>query len=81
VFAGKSISSQQAVEISTQQTIKFDILTGRRAMVRKLGDSTIMRFPPKVLDDYGIKPGDYALFEEKPEGILIKPVHAKELGI
>ncbi len=69
---------------TSSELIKFDILTGRRAMVRKfgvLGDSMVMRFPPKVLDDYGIKPGDYALFEEKPEGILIRPVHAKELGI
>lgn len=68
---------------TSSELIKFDILAGRIAMVRKfvvLGDSTVMRFPPKVLDDYDIKPGDYALFEEKPDGILIKPVHAKELG-
>ncbi len=68
---------------TSSELLKFDILTGRRAMVRKfglLGDSTIMRLPPKILDDYSIKPGDYALFEEKPEGILVKPVHAKDLG-
>lgn len=68
---------------TSSELIKFDILSGRRAMVRKfgvLGDSTVMRFPSKVLDDYGIKPGDYALFEEKPDGILIKLVSAKELG-
>lgn len=51
-------------------------------MVRKfgiLGDSTVMRIPPEVVSHYEIKPGDYALFEERPEGILMKPVHVKEL--
>ena len=27
-----------------------------------------------------IKPGDYGVFEKKPEGILIKPIHAKDIG-
>lgn len=61
---------------------KFDVLSGRRKMIRKfgiVGNSTIMRFPTKVLKDYRIKPGDYAVFEEMTEGILIKPIHAKEL--
>ena len=67
---------------TSSELVKFDILTGRRKMVRKfgaLGDSTIMRLPPKLLKDYKIKPGDYAVFEEVAEGILIKPIHAKEL--
>lgn len=67
---------------TSSELIKFDILTGRRKLIRKfgiLGDSTIMRLPPKVVDDYSIKPGDYASFEEREEGILIKPIHAKEL--
>ncbi|MCK5026226.1 MAG: AbrB/MazE/SpoVT family DNA-binding domain-containing protein [Nanoarchaeota archaeon] len=57
-------------------------MTGKRKLVRKfgvLGDSTIMRFPTKVLKDYKIKPGDYGVLEERPDGILIRPVHAKEL--
>ena len=69
---------------TSRELIKFDILTGKRKLVRKfgsLGDSVIMRLPPKILDDYKIRPGDYALFEEKPEGILVKPIHAKELEI
>ena len=67
---------------TSSELIKFDILTGKRKLVRKfgiLGDSTVMRLPPKIVHNYNIKPGDYALFEEKREGILIKPVHAKEL--
>ena len=67
---------------TSSELLKFDILTGKRKMIRKfgaLGDSTIMRFPPKLLKEYKIRPGDYAVFEEKPDGILIKPVHAKEL--
>ncbi len=67
---------------TSSELIKFDILTGRRKMVRKfgvLGDSTIMRLPPQVVKNYEIKPGDFGIFEEVPEGILIKPVHAKEL--
>ena len=67
---------------TSSELLKFDIKTGKRKLVRKfgvLGDSTVMRFPTKVLDDYKIKPGDYGVFEEKPEGILIKPVHAKEI--
>ena len=67
---------------TSSELIKFDILTGKRKLVRKfgiLGDSTVMRLPPKIVQNYNIKPGDYALFEEKQEGILIRPVHAKEL--
>lgn len=67
---------------TSSELTKFDILSGRKKMVRKfgvLGDSTIMRFPPKVIHDFGIKPGDYGVFEQVPEGILIKPIHAKEL--
>tara|TARA_Y100000310_G_C20309979_1_gene635789 strand:- start:299 stop:628 length:330 start_codon:yes stop_codon:yes gene_type:complete len=67
---------------TSSELTKFDILTGRQKMVRKfgiLGDSTIMRFPPKLINDYKIKPGDYGIFEETPKGILIKPIHAKEL--
>lgn len=67
---------------TSSELTKFDILTGKRKLVRKfgtLGDSTIMRLPPSVIKQYQIKPGDYALFEEKREGILIKPIHAKEL--
>ena len=67
---------------TSSELTKFDILSGRRKMIRKfgvLGDSTIMRFPPKVINDFKIKPGDYGIFEQVPEGILIKPIHAKEL--
>ena len=67
---------------TSSQLVKFDILTGRRKMIRKfgeLGDSTIMRFPQEILSHYAIKPGDYGVFEQKPEGILIRPVHAKEM--
>lgn len=67
---------------TSSELIKFDIKTGKRKLVRKfgiLGDSTVMRFPTKVLNNYKIKPGDYGVFEEKPEGILIKPIHAKEI--
>ncbi len=67
---------------TSSELVKFDVLTGRRKMVRKfgiLGDSMIMRFPQHVLKHYQIKPGDYGVFEERPEGILIKPIRAKEL--
>ena len=69
---------------TSSELIKFDILSGKRKLVRKfgtLGDSTVMRFPPKIIKQYNIKAGDYGVFEEKPEGILVKPIHAKELGI
>lgn len=67
---------------TSSELTKFDILTGRRKMVRKfgiLGDSTVMRFPPNIVKHYGIKPGDFGIFEEVPAGILIKPIRAKEL--
>ena len=51
-------------------------------MIRKfgtLGDSMVMRFPSGLLKDYKIKPGDYGVFEKKPEGILIGPIHAKDI--
>ena len=69
---------------TSSELLKYDILTGKRKLVRKfgvLGDSTITRIPPNVVNNFKIKPGDYAVFEEKPEGILIKPVHAKELKV
>ncbi len=69
---------------TSSELLKFDILTGRRKLVRKfgaLGNSVVMRLPPQVLKDYKIKPGDYALFEETSEGILVKPVHAKDLEL
>lgn len=65
---------------TSSELLKFDILSGRRKMIRKfgiLGDSIIMRLPPKLLKDYKIQLGDFAVFEEKPEGILIKPVRIK----
>jgi len=68
---------------TSSELIKFDIKTGRRKLVRKfgtLGDSTVMRFPSEVLRDYKIKPGDYGVFEKKSEGILIKPIHSKDIG-
>ncbi len=67
---------------TSSELIKFDILTGKRDLIRKfgiLGDSVIMRFPNKVLNNYKIKPGDYGIFEKKSDGILIKPVHARKL--
>ena len=68
---------------TSSELIKFDIKTGRRQLVRKfgvLGDSMVMRFPIKVIKDFHIKPGDYGVFEKRPEGILIRPIHAKEIG-
>ena len=68
--------------LTSSELIKFDIKTGRRKMIRKfgvIGDSTVMRFPTQVLKEYKIKPGDYGVFEKRPDGILIRPIHAKEI--
>lgn len=67
---------------TSSELLKFDILTGKKELVRKfgvLGDSTIIRIPNKVLDAFKIKPEDYGVFEKRPDGILIKPVSAKEI--
>jgi hypothetical protein len=67
---------------TSSELIKFDILTGKKELIRKfgvLGDSTIIRIPNKVLKDYKINPEDYGIFEERPDGILIKPMSAKEI--
>ena len=67
---------------TSSELVKYDLLTGKRRLVRKfgiLGESTIMRFPTKILKDFKIKPGDYGVFEERDEGILIKPISTKEL--
>ena len=67
---------------TSSELVKYDILKGNRKMVRKfgfLGDSIIVRLPPKLLKHYKINSEDYAIFEEKPDGILIKPIHAEEL--
>ncbi|MBS3121933.1 hypothetical protein J4434_03565 [Candidatus Woesearchaeota archaeon] len=68
---------------TSSELIKFDIKTGRRKFVRKfgvLGDSMVMRFPTRVVKDFKIKPGDYGVFEKRPDGILIKPIHAKKIN-
>jgi hypothetical protein len=68
---------------TSSELIRFDIKTGRRKMIRKfgvIGDSTVMRFPTQVLKEYNIKPGDYGVFEKRPEGILIKLVKADEIS-
>lgn len=66
---------------TSSELIRFDIKAGKRKLVRKfgtLGDSPMIRIPAKIIHDLKIKPGDYGVFEEKPEGILIKPIQAKE---
>ncbi|MBS3098417.1 AbrB/MazE/SpoVT family DNA-binding domain-containing protein [Candidatus Woesearchaeota archaeon] len=68
---------------TSSELIRYDILTGKRRLVRKfgtLGVSQIIRVPDKVIKDFKIKPGDYGIFEERPDGILIKPLHANELN-
>jgi len=68
---------------TSSELIKFDIKKGRRSLVRKfgvLGDSTIMRLPNKIIKDYNIKPGDFGVFEKRPDGILIRPISAKEIN-
>jgi hypothetical protein len=67
---------------TSSEIIKHDIKTGKRKFVRKfgvIGDSTVMRIPTHVLKEYNIKPGDYGVFENRPDGILIKPIHAKDI--
>ncbi len=67
---------------TSSELVKFDILKGNRKMIRKfgsLGDSIIVRLPSKLLKHYKINSEDYAIFEEKPDGILIKPIHVAEL--
>jgi hypothetical protein len=67
---------------TSSELLKFDIKTGKRKLIRKfgtLGDSTTIRLPPQIIKEHNIKPGDYGIFENKPDGILIKPVHADEL--
>ena len=67
---------------TSSELIKHDIKTGKRKLIRKfgvIGDSTVMRIPTQVLKEHKIKPGDYGIFENRPEGILIKPEHTEEL--
>ena len=67
---------------TSSELIKFDIKKGNRKLIRKfgvLGNSTVIRFPNEILKDYKISPEDYGVFEEKPEGILIKPIYAKDI--
>jgi len=68
---------------TSSELMKFDILSGKKELIRKfgtLGDSTIIRIPNKVLKSFKIKPEDYGVFEERPDGILIKHVSAKEIA-
>lgn len=67
---------------TSSELLKFDIKKGNKKSIRKfgsLGDSTIMRFPPEILKQYKIMPGDYGLLEKRTDGILIRPIRAKEI--
>lgn len=68
---------------TSSDLVKFDIIKGRRKMFRKfgmLGGSTMVRLLPRLIKDCKINPGDYGVFEKKPEGILIKLMHEKDLN-
>jgi len=67
---------------TSSELIKYDIMTGKRAMIRKfgsLGNSRMIRLPTKIVDDFRIKEGDYGVFEERQDGFLIKPVSSRQL--
>lgn len=60
------------------EMLRWEILTGRRKLSRKVGivgDSYVIRIPKKIVEESKIKLGDYALFEQAKNGILIKIVH------
>ncbi|MBI2126001.1 MAG: AbrB/MazE/SpoVT family DNA-binding domain-containing protein [Thaumarchaeota archaeon] len=68
---------------TSSELVRFDILKGTRRLVRKfgvLGSSTIARIPNSIVEELNIKPGDYGVFEKRPDGILIRPYHAGDLG-
>lgn len=67
---------------TSSELMKYDILTGKRKMIRKfgiLGSSSIIRIPDKIIKKYKIKCGDFGYFEELSEGFLIKPVSIKDV--
>lgn len=69
---------------TSSELMRYDILKGNRTMIRKfgtLGQSTVLRIPEKVISELKIKTGDYAHFEIRPEGILIKPFSGSKLNI
>ncbi len=68
---------------TSSELMRYDILKGNRAMVRKfgnLGQSTVIRLPNKVVSELNIHAGDYAYFEIRPEGLLVKPFSAAKLA-
>ncbi|MFH0752540.1 MAG: AbrB/MazE/SpoVT family DNA-binding domain-containing protein [archaeon] len=69
---------------TSSELMRYDILKGNRTMIRKfgvLGQSTVLRIPEKVISQLKIKTGDYAYFEMRPEGILVKPISASKLKV
>ena len=68
---------------TSSELARFDVIKGNKSMIRKfgtLGDSTIMRIPPKIIKKCKIKPGDYGVFESRPDGILVRHIHAKDFS-
>lgn len=68
--------------LTSSELIKFEILSGRRKLIRKfgtLGDSMIIRIPETIKKECRIKLGDYGIFEKTSKGILIKPFEQKKL--
>ncbi len=67
---------------TSDELIRHDVLTGKRKLTRKfglLGNSSIIRIPGHLVFDFKIVAGDIGVFEKIPEGILIKPIHSKNL--
>ncbi|MEK6858210.1 MAG: AbrB/MazE/SpoVT family DNA-binding domain-containing protein [Nanoarchaeota archaeon] len=65
---------------TSSELIKYDILTGKRKMIRKfgiVGESPVIRLPEEIIKSYKIEPGDYGLFEKREEGFLVRTVKVK----
>ena len=62
---------------TSEELIKYDLIRGKKSILRRfgiLGDSMIIRVPPKIIEEAKIEPGDYAEFEMKNGKILVKTI-------
>lgn len=69
---------------TSSELMRYDVLKGNRTMIRKfgiLGRSTVIRIPEGVVSKLKIRKGDYAYFEMRPEGLLIKPFSNSKLKL
>lgn len=75
ILTGYKCSRCNEVFFPSDEVFKYEILSGKRKMTRKIGKvghSIVIRIPNKIAQELGIEKGDVAFFEKKGNEIKIR---------